>query len=409
MVVLVAACFETAVQSGVTSSGQSPSPSILPSASEPPSSTPAPLPTPRPSLVPFQAPSWQPLVAAGGPSSAVGAVSFQDAYIAFGGGYDRPSWVARSTDGRTWESATLGNMVNPCPEYATDAEAHATAGATDGRQVVLVGIEYAMDIAPCGTQRAVAWVSSDGRRWQRSPGFGAFNGFAEPAGVWPVPGGWEALVRTGMDGPTTLWQSSDGLAWHQTSELVPPGEPGIEASYAAAADGTRVLALFASWTGSAEPVHGLRQGEFELQTSTDGVTWTRLDVTFPAELSGNATSIVAPAAQGPASWLLVVPPGQPDRAISWTSLDLVHWEHAPFPRTSVWDVASTRYGFIATGGDMPDTGGPSSVDPPYQYLSADGLHWTRFKSPVGAWFVVDGPAGVLGFQGDQVWVLEPGS
>jgi hypothetical protein len=113
---------------------------------------------------------------------------FSGAYITFGQDQQGLNWAARSTDGRSWETVQLGVMVKPCPAYGAQPDSTVYVGATDGYQVVLAGVEYAMDVTPCGTQRAVAWVSSDGRTWQRSEGFGAVRGFAEVhAGSVPQP------------------------------------------------------------------------------------------------------------------------------------------------------------------------------------------------------------------------------
>ncbi|MEO5704250.1 MAG: hypothetical protein ABIZ52_01420 [Candidatus Limnocylindrales bacterium] len=364
----------------------------------------APSPSPRPFLVPAGALAWEPVESTGGGAGSVdGVLTFQGAYIAYGADAEGVTWVSRSIDGRQWETVTLGKMVSPCPGYVPRSDSSIYAAATDGQQVILTGIETAMDITPCDTSRAVAWISSDGLTWQRSQGFGAINGFAGAQDVWAVPGGWETLVTAASGGPTRIWRSTDGLQWRWVSELDPGVSFVISPVIAAAADGTRVMALYNGEIG--ETIDGLVGGESVVRTSTDGRQWTTLDLTLPPGRGVSAIGILPPGPIGPNVWMLVTVADE-EPPITWVSSDLQDWAQGTFPRDEVVSVVSTRYGFIATGDTLCGVGGACSADPA-QYLSTDGLNWTPFTSSVDTYLIVDGPAGVFAFAGPdfRVWQL----
>jgi hypothetical protein len=361
--------------------------------------------TPRPSLIATGELAWEPVEADGGGSGSVdGGLAFQDAYIVFGADESGLTWVARSTDGERWETNTLGRMVEACEGSAAGPDSAIYAAATDGHAVVLAGLEYAMDVSPCGTQRAVTWISVDGRTWQRSAGFGAVDGFAEVHQVWAIAGGWEAIVGTSTGGPTTIWRSADALQWDQVREIVPGVALNISAFGGAAPDGTRVLSIYNGDTDSTNLEDGLRGGESSLQTSTDGEIWKPMNLTLPL---GRRVGIVPPGPTGPAGWMLITGTngGAP---ITWTSPDLVQWAQGTFPRDDVASIAVTPYGYIATGETLCGAGGSCSTNPS-QYLSTDGLLWTPFTSSVVSFLFVDGPAGVLAFSTTdfRVWRLLP--
>jgi hypothetical protein len=380
-------------------SASSPTPTSLPT----PASSPSP--TLRPSLVPFQTLTWRPLATEGwGSTSTNGTLSSADAYIEIGADQRGLSSVSISTDGTRWETTVLGVSVKPCPAYGSQPDSSLYAATSDANQILVGGVEYATDLSPCGSSRAVTWISSDGRTWQRSRGFGAVLGFAQVQGLWPIPGGWEALVGTSTGGPTTIWRSADGLDWHQLTELVAPNEGDMTANVAAADDGTRVATVFNGQIGSPVVVSGLRGGESSLLKSTDGLHWDAVDLTLP---NGRSPSIVPPAPGGPAVWLLITTAAD-EPPIIWASTDLLDWTQGTFPRAKIGRLVSTRYGFIATGSNLCGDGGTCAADSA-QYGSIDGLHWTRFASAVSSTDVVDGPAGVLAFSGDgsKAWLLTP--
>jgi hypothetical protein len=101
-------------------------------------------------------------------------------------------------------------------------------GTTDGRQVLLVGVQYH---EPCyafmGTpgpltcsHSPVSWITADGRHWQVSP---RGEGPDLLAAAWPVPGGWEAFgpdfVGDAVALGTQVYRSSDGRHWSPSERL----------------------------------------------------------------------------------------------------------------------------------------------------------------------------------------------
>ena len=357
---------------------------------------------PAPELV------WSPITSdGGGPGPATGALRFKGAYLAFGADSEEVPWVSRSIDGRHWQTVPLGVLVEPCPGYVARSDSTIYEAATDGRTVVLAGIEFAMDGSPCDSQEAVMWVSADGQTWQRSQGFGAVDGFALSRQVWAVPGGWEAVVETAADARTTLWRSSDALRWHQVGEVNPSVDPEIHAAIGAAPDGRLLRALFNGEPDASAPViDGLRPGESSLSMSTDGARWTSVDLALPVGREVTTFGVVPPGPAGPAGWTLVTS-AEPESPMIWTSSDLQTWSHGTFPRDRLLSIAFTRYGFIATGSTRCPAGSGPCATGEAQYLSTDGLHWTRFKSSVREIVVADGPAGVLAFSavGFRLWEL----
>jgi hypothetical protein len=127
---------------------------------------------------------------------------------------------------------------------------------------------------------------------------------------------------------------------------------------------------------------------------------------------------VGPGPTGPSTWLLVADAYEDQPTVTYASTDLQHWEQGTFPRQDILALASTRYGFIATGRSACPPGSDCQPEPA-QYLSTDGLHWTPFASSTPSvgqdgqdikWVViVDGPAGVLAMsnRGSAVWRLRP--
>ena len=348
------------------------------------------------SLLPPPALAWTVLLKTGGPVGIVGAVATADAYIAYGGDASG-SWAARSTDGRTWISTRLSTSVKACPTYAVAPDFRVYAGATDGRQVVLGGVESA-----CGTYSAVAWISSDGKSWQRSEEFGAVDGFAEATEVWAVPGGWESLVQTSTTtGTRSIWASTDGLQWRRTriATAAPGGD--LSATFGVATDGTRLLSRFNGATDTPVVVDGLGGGESSLERSTDGVVWSSVALNLPK--GRGVGGIWPPGLVGPNQWLLLtVAESLP--VIMWVSADLVDWRQAQFPRGDFGLIAATRYGYFVTGANLCGDGGTCSPNE-LEYFSADGLQWTPFTDSTAYYIVVDGPAGVIGLNGAEVGYL----
>jgi len=352
----------------------------------------------RATFVPPPALAWHKLAVTGLRSGADGAIATTDAYVAYGSDATG-SWAARSVDGHGWTTASLSASVKACPSYGAQPDSSVFGGATDGVGMVLVGVEYAVDVTPCGTQEAVAWISGDGgRSWQRSDGFGAIDGFAEATEVWAVPGGWEAHVTTSTTtGIGSIWGSSDGLRWHR-NRVVTSGPGGdLSATFAVASNGTRLLARFNGDTEVPDVLDGLAGGDSSLETSSDGMAWSPVGLALPNGRGVVAGGIRPPRPVGPDQWLLLtVEEAQP--AVVWVSTDLSDWHQAAFPRADVGLIAVTRYGYLTTGADLCGDGGTCDAGL-RQYLSTDGLAWTAFPATGAYPIVVDGPAGVIGLSG----------
>lgn len=307
--------------------------------------------------------------------------------------------VARySSDGRTWTHADLAKEVTPCPGWVARPDGEVTAGATNGKAVVLVGLEYDPGAATCGTWRATAWVTNDGADWQRAPGFAAaIDGNSWSHDVWATPEGWETAV-TGPDA-ITIWKSTDGLSWTEAA-TVAHGRADL-GWHAVDPDGTRLLVVFDEATESSH-----------LLTSTDGQDWHEID--GPPPTHGGIARILAPD-RDTQPWIVVTTEDDAEKSTTWTTTDLAHWDSSPFPMPTVQSIAHTTYGLLALGADpCRDTGSPCDTDPSQYFLSPDGKAWTPLDAAVDAVAFIEGGAGVLGIgyptPGDDVqsiWRLEP--
>lgn len=378
----------------------SPSPITLPSPSRPPA---PPATTPAASMAPATPLPSQPAVVDAGPLGwvKVGELKTRgvDVLLAMDGGY--LGWEAESnpvawysSDGVAWTRADLAKEVTPCPGWVARPDGEVTAGATNGKAVVLVGLEYAPGAATCGTWQAASWVTTDGTSWQRAPGFAAaIDGNAWAHDVWATPNGWEAAVK-GPD-TITIWQSADGLTWTSAADVA-KGDSGV-GWHASGPDGTRLLVIHDNATESSR-----------LLTSKDGRDWRDADGP-PATHNGIARILAPDRDSGP--WTVVMTDDDAETSTIWTSTDLEHWDSAPFPMPSVESIAHTAYGLLALGADpCRDTGGPCETDPSQYLLSPDGITWTPLEAAVDAVTFVEGGAGVLGIGpgGDarSIWRLE---
>jgi hypothetical protein len=269
-------------------------------------------------------------------------------------------WASISADGITWETIRLATMGLPCGATSgpTYPDADLSAGASNGHLAILVGAEQMRDQVACANGlsgiRALVWVSSDGRTWQRSTEFtdlGRLNSRASQ--IWPTAAGWQALVDEPVAGLTSPWQSTDGLAWHET-------------------------------------------------TLPDGQTWAQLNeedgfLAFDDELRWRVVGYpeacdrghVTPPTASAEPWILF----RGDTTCA--SRDLIEWRTSNIGAPTGWNLyslARTGYGTIVTG--------------------SDGVAWTRMPGDLGISRMADGPAGVIGLTGytnetQTVWLLEP--
>jgi hypothetical protein len=290
----------------------------------------------------------------------------------------------QSADGVAWVRSELTKPISPCPGWVPRPDGEVEWGATNGREVVLVGLEYFPHASVCGVWRAAAWVSSDGRSWQRSPGFagnGTDNQWAY--GVWPVPGGWEAGVSD-TGGILSIWRSADGLRWEDTGAEIRLDEQYSYNSFASSPDGTRAILAY----GGENELH-------HLFVSHDGRTWA--DAPDLPRDAGFVSPVVAPGRAFP-DWILVATDENAEKSTLLFSPDLARWRTVPFPVPGVVsEIRHTPFGLVALLVDpCLDTGGECAVEPPRYLLSTDGHTWTDLLATTGVEQFVDGPAGVLG-------------
>jgi hypothetical protein len=226
------------------------------------------------------------------------------------------------------------------------------------------------------------WVTSDGREWQDAEAPVGWQGaYGQANGVWVTPDGWEAFTE--VDLKAGLWRSQDGLTWQG-----PVSVPGPEANLAAAGSDPSGVRLMA--------VRVLPPGEEQVQQlleSSDGVDWKALVV--PPGEDWAIQAIVPPSIERRA-WVVITNRNGSDATVR-TTLNRIHWTRMPFPMPAVEDIVPTRYGLIAIG-KVPclDTGGQCPAAHRTQFVSPDGLAWTKFTASVPAVHVADGPAGIIG-------------
>jgi hypothetical protein len=211
----------------------------------------------------------------------------------------------RSADGRTWQAASLPSVAEKGAAQllavtgrpsgylgggwllgsdgrssatiwtSPDGRAWATEPALPGGVAAQVhglaadpSIAVAVGVSTTGsTDRAVAWVSSDGRDWRSATVEGADGSRMEA--VIPTPAGWLAVGSRDGALSAASWTSTDGLTWHAA-----PEEPALRDlngrihMLGVAADGAGYVAV--GWRDSAG------NGNAVAWTSTDGADWTRM-------------------------------------------------------------------------------------------------------------------------------------
>jgi hypothetical protein len=236
--------------------------------------------------------TWQELAFHGG--DAVALTEFAGALIAVGANDGRAA-IWRSDDGRAWVPLTGGALPASAPGFRA-SRLDAIAASADA--VLGVGTEW----GDAG-QRPVAWVSADGRTWQRvAEPFDGSRGtdvVARDHGFLLAGAG---TARVGEETRAAFWTSPDGRAWSAAAahDTFANSEPS---AIARSADG-RIVAggLGITPTGWIRPA---------LWTSSDGTTWSPVPdapaigpwaipgpTPGPGALQGTAISAVAVVAGG---------------------------------------------------------------------------------------------------------------
>jgi hypothetical protein len=342
-------------------------------------------------------------------------LGFDAGYVAFAGEYitgSSDAWF--SVDGKDWQQAPL-ERSSPCRSAGEDDDGESRtdlieAGASSGQAVLLVGSTAEVNPANgyCAT-RAVAWLTHDGRTWQRSEAFGGAPGTVAQA-VWFTPDGWEAAVALHIEDDhdaivrTSVWRSSDGLHWQQVAdEAWEPGHligSGPPVAAGSDAQGARLIST-AWWVAVGPPDSPLVHSTL-LRISADGHSWNELDAPFArGNPPGLVTHILPPGAGPAGTWLLVTHDAYLRNATGWRSADLRDWESIDMPRRQLDAVVRLPDGLLVAGCNRAE-------ERCGQFISADGSEWMEITPRLqGSVSVASGPAGVLlvGVVSGRVWRL----
>ena len=229
----------------------------------------------------------------------------------------------------------------------------------------LVAIGTAHDAS--GTDRTVAWVSTDGRTWtpatmppDRLPDETWAAARAVTAGgPGLVAVGW-ANVGQDANPRVAIWTSSDGLRWSRA-----PNTPGLALAPGVTIDfPERGPWDVAAWSGGlvAVGVGGVDGMSATIWTSPDGRTWTPMP-----DLPDAAMHWAYGVAEGPEGLVVVGGSGAyPDfRAAAWYSRDGLSWASASGPTgAGMESVIRWADRLVAVGGA------------PASWVSSDGRTWT---------------------------------
>jgi hypothetical protein len=344
-------------------------------------------------------------------------LGFDSGYVAFSQMYTvgmSDAWF--SSDGVGWAKVDLGAGPG-CrnPDDTSDVRLDGIeAGTSTKVSVLLVGSEvYADPDTSFCTKRAVAWLSHDGRSWQRSAPFGE-PGESEAQAAWPIAGGWEAAVaqyewrdETAMDTVrTTVWRTADGAEWEQVSDsaLAPAEVIGSAPPAAAGADlnsGTRVMSSF-WWVSVGESWSPLVY-DSHVRMSDNGSSWADLEAPFAQSQPERFVTHILPPTIDSGEWLFVDNDEYLRGATGWATSDFVAWRAFELPRQNLDAIEMTDSGLLVSGCNRQD-------ERCGQYLSTDGQSWVEIEPRLqGAIDLASGPAGVLlvGVESGRVWRLMP--
>ena len=170
--------------------------------------------------------------------------------------------VATSQDGVTWADDRPEDMTSDTHDLAVQDVAY------DGRTFAAGGYSSALEYRE---DRAVVWISEDGRRWERV----ADEAFEIPAasGITSIVAGETGFVAIGEeriaegDDPAfaVAWHSPDGSDWEQAR--LGPQDSGSPLSVTANSAGYVVHGAWFDGTAS----------HVRLWTSADGIAWETVD------------------------------------------------------------------------------------------------------------------------------------
>ena len=283
-----------------------------------------------------------------------------------------------STDGRTWTPATV--PPNRLPDETWAVARAVTAGGPG-----LVAIGWA-NVGPDASFRVAVWTSSDGLKWSRVPNA---PGLALGAGTvdFPEPGprdvaAWSGgLVAVGVGGAAgtsaVIWTSPDGRTWTPVPDLP---DAALRWAYGVAEGPDGLVVVGGSGV----------YPEFRAQAwvSRDGTSWAAVSRPTGIEMA----SVIHWADR------LVAVGGAP---ASWVSSGGRTWTGAPSQTSTrgvqLSDVAGVGDRLVAIGSTMRDDGRQ-----PGAWVSEDGLLWSQ--PPQATVFVGGELAAITGFLGRVVVV-----
>ncbi len=282
-------------------------------------------------------------------------------------------------DGRVWDAPTLGAGPNGFVAMA-QFNPHAIVASEPSGQV--------------------AWISSDGERWELIDADAAglrtaidvddvdyVLRFARAHAIvyarqWVAVGngGWDRSYETG-DESFVAWTASDGRAWQRHSANDEPfGGSDNRFGAAVATDGNRIVAGGRSAGG---PSPGFLNAT--LWWSDDGATWNRVPDS-PVLVGTNNEEILA-VTVGASGWIAAGRDEIGDidsldtRAALWFSSDGATWERVRHDDAlfggsgdivEVHDVIATADGYVAAGTWNGESGTRAAV-----WTSSDGRTWLR--------------------------------
>jgi hypothetical protein len=310
------------------------------------------------------------------PGSVVeGIVAGGPGLVAVGSDVTSGGVVWTSADGRTWNR--IEGSFDTCTFVDVTTGGPGLVAASLGRGCYTT---QAGNLAPI-------WTSTDGITWTRAPSDPDFDG----AWLRAIATGGPGFVAVGSRraGPQA-WYSADGTTWELASVPSPPVDVGIDDDHAdawmqdVAISGDVLVAV-----GEIGTSCGQNCGRYEpvAWTSTDGMTWTEVDLPIPATrvtiggdgfvAVGNALCDFPECVGGPTVW---------------TSSDGVHWR----------EVSARQDGFVSQAGPQPSPDDglyleihsiASGTD---GYVAAGGDAWCRysrwdcFPAEAALWTSLDG-------------------
>lgn len=326
-------------------------------------------------------------------------LGLDDGYLAYS---LEPAHAWFSADGSAWQAVDLPHAEAPCVEDDEAYPDRIEGAAATGSEIVLLGVtSVAHPVTGDCALLSMAWVSSDGRTWLRSDPFGELRRMyvldaPTSTVVWATDDSFEALIHLELQ--SQLWASADGLRWERVDVDLPAN--WARATGAAAADGTRLLSLYATCPGTCIAD---QLDQLALVSSADGVAWP--DFESPAASSGEEwviTTIRAPSRHA-AYWTLVAqrlldPEEFVRESAIWTSADLRSWQRHDAPMPRLGDTLATSVGLIVTGCEIEWEDCQALVTD----TSSSSSGWRPLAAPGN--LLAEGPAGLIaiGFDG-RTW------